>query len=266
MMAQKLLMKPESDPVPEDLLYYRQFYQDVLHTGSRVICNPPPEGTDDDWLLLTKPKMFEPLEGFLKDAGFKVGGSGLPKYNYKYAADGRTIEKVRVNLEGMLQDENFHSLKRDDLNVILTSKPEYFKRFSRATGIARSLNILEKPVRIGLFEAVFNDKCPDDFDSQQKLLQELHKKHNDKIFKNSEKRLSEKYQTVGSRTFRSSNSLYTQAQELFNPPVIADRNPDAAERAMAEMIQAQNNVILEIAQPDRNIWQVNRLPDLDNNF
>ena len=47
--AEKAPESTELVPSPEDT--FKGWYRDSLHTGSRVICNPPPTDTDDDYLF-----------------------------------------------------------------------------------------------------------------------------------------------------------------------------------------------------------------------
>lgn len=60
------------DPVKE----FKGYYISALHTGSRVICTPPPEDTDDDYMLLVDKDLLGKLENHLLELGFKLGGSG----------------------------------------------------------------------------------------------------------------------------------------------------------------------------------------------
>lgn len=57
-----------------DNYWYRDYVLDTLHTGSRVICNPAPTDTDDDWLLLSNLDVIEKFEEELENQGFKLGG------------------------------------------------------------------------------------------------------------------------------------------------------------------------------------------------
>jgi hypothetical protein len=101
--------------------------------GSRITCTPPPMDTDQDWLYLTSD-----LARFVKAAEaakFEVGGSCCDD-------DSSTVQV-------------FQSLKRNDrINIIVTANKAFHDRFLAATHVARRLNLLNKPDRIALFQAV----------------------------------------------------------------------------------------------------------------
>lgn len=157
--------KKKSDRLPPEVEYYNQFYSDVLHTGSRVICSPPVKNTDDDWVLLCRPDCQAPLEGILGMSGWQLGGSS----RWVRESNG-WMTQVRDD-EGF--GENFKSYRKKELNLILTSKPEFFEKFRRATEITRSLNVLDKSDRVLIFEAVFKDQWPKDEADVRKFLDTL---------------------------------------------------------------------------------------------
>ena len=247
------LLTHRQDVIPDTVLYYKQFWTDVLHTGSRVICNPAPTDTDDDYVVLTKPDMLPPLGEFLRGEGFAIGGSHVGS-----------------------SDDKFNSYKKgrfgDTLNLILTDKPEFFEKFRRATMIATGLNLLEKPVRIMLFEAVFDGTYPDEADKQQVFLTHLHKLANDDIFRKSEQKLTEKYMwgqpvrytTSGVITMRD----WANMNQNMDPVIeaIRDRNgllqdvievlPDVRELQAAVNLRDAVNIDGGIAPRNQAVWQV----------
>lgn len=81
-------------------------YLDILHTGSRVICSPPPTETDDDYLLLVDKAALGPLEDRLKKLGFKPGGS---KYYTSNPPELEEFPELGVENKGQL----FRSYKAD---------------------------------------------------------------------------------------------------------------------------------------------------------
>ena len=125
----------------------------ILHTGSRVVCNPPPTDTDDDYLLLVDPLTLPGLEDRLTAEGFKIGGS--------FGAGRRVLEEwPDLNFARTKRDKAkiFRSYKKKELNYIVTCSLEYFEEFTHATQLAKHLNLLKKPDRIALFHAiVFNE-------------------------------------------------------------------------------------------------------------
>jgi len=95
--------------------------------GSRVTCNPPPTDTDMDVLVLVRD-----MKKFVDDAvvaGFEVGGSFICK-------------------------DDFTSLTRGEINLIVTQDGEFYRRFWCASRLAKRWNLLFKEDRIRLFQAV----------------------------------------------------------------------------------------------------------------
>lgn len=95
--------------------------------GSRVTCNPPPKDTDQDILVLVRNSKLFADDAIAKD--FMPGGSFIDAGVFK-------------------------SLTRGEINLIVTEYPEFYRRFLCATRLARAWNILEKPKRIRLFQAI----------------------------------------------------------------------------------------------------------------
>ncbi len=96
--------------------------------GSRVTCDPPPMNTDEDYLILVAANRFAALEAEVVGQGFVLGGS-------------------RVG-------DEFRSYKLEAVNLIVTTKAEFFDRFMAATSVAQRLNLLDKADRVALFQAV----------------------------------------------------------------------------------------------------------------
>jgi hypothetical protein len=119
--------------------------------GSRVTCNPPPMDTDEDYLLLIGDKWPAganldvipaderemELEMHLRANGWEMGGS-LPN-------------DMKVEVPSHVK---FSSWTKDELNLIITTSEEFFRRHLAATHIAKHLNLLHKRERIMLFQAV----------------------------------------------------------------------------------------------------------------
>ena len=113
--------------------------------GSRVTCNPAPTDTDQDVLVLTDRKRWtDTLEPHLIAAGYGLDGSDC-------GDQGEYLEGVELS---------FQSFKLDDLNLIITFDPNFYKRFMAATGVAKQFNLLDKPDRITLFQAVLYGNPP----------------------------------------------------------------------------------------------------------
>lgn len=133
-----------------DNLSFDGYVAEILPTGSRVICNPPPVDTDRDYLLYCYPENVERVEDALKIVGFKIGGS----MNQRKKKPLDDVECTLANKPYM-----FHSWKKGDLNLIVTVSREYFERFTFSTNIAKDLNLMDKRDRIMLFENICYRGC-----------------------------------------------------------------------------------------------------------
>lgn len=119
---------------------------EVTPCGSRVTCDPPPTDTDADFLVF------------------------LPEYDMQRVSD------VVLWLEadrGYALDDNEHyqvlvqssfaSLKRGEVNLLLTASRDWRDRHVRATALCRRLNLSDKSDRIALFQTILYDKiCGDE--------------------------------------------------------------------------------------------------------
>ncbi len=184
----------------ENKHWWAEYCVEILPTGSRVICDPAPKDTDEDFLLLVDKSVLKPLEERLEKEGFKVGGSnhttklrftlgtivsdtpGLGvTYSYrdweettirseensawvKYIYRGPSPQKQPLQEWPDFRDPDktglFNSWKKGDLNLIVTCSSEYFENFTKATKLATYLNLMTKGDRIALFEGICFDKWP----------------------------------------------------------------------------------------------------------
>ena len=120
----------------------------AIHTGSRVICNPPVLDTDDDYLLLVDIELTKALQEKLYADGFKLGGSGIRFKSLKEFPDIESIER---------DNGVFNSFKKDNLNIIVTASHEYFENFVKATFLCRRLNLTNKEDRVEVFQSICCD-------------------------------------------------------------------------------------------------------------
>lgn len=104
--------------------------------GSRVTCNPPPDGTDADYLLLVHADKADALRRIVADS-FQVDGSDL--------------SDVVLNTP---EDQQFISYSDGEINLIVTTSERFYGRFMAATSVAKRLNLLDKADRVALFQAV----------------------------------------------------------------------------------------------------------------
>lgn len=101
-------------------------------TGSRVICNPPPVDTDEDYIALVA-----------NDA----------KARKSLTALGYTLEGLPDFYTGN-DSGGFRSYRKGVINLITTPDPGFYSLFKTATELARRFNLVNKADRIALFQAV----------------------------------------------------------------------------------------------------------------
>lgn len=99
-------------------------------TGSRFICDPAPTDTDEDYICF-QPRYEDKIDDF-HAAGFS--SEGHPEF---YTENNRG---------------NFRSLRRGDLNLIVTDDHDFYELFRSATALAKRLNLRDKSDRIALFQ------------------------------------------------------------------------------------------------------------------
>lgn len=124
---------------------YSYYWLDCLHSGSRVICNPPVLDTDDDYIILCAENRLDEFKRVLEGDGFVLGGSGVQHqgneskfWSYKKSSDDEGI-----------------------INFIITLDEKWFDNSIKATSLARALNLKSKEDRITLFEAIREGNWPD---------------------------------------------------------------------------------------------------------
>lgn len=114
--------------------------------GSRVTCNPAPTDTDEDYLLLI------PDDGGDEDAPAWTKYNNLTFYLHQNGWErGGSLVAGDVDLPA---EARFESYTLGHLNLIVTMSSEFYRRFMAATYVAKRLNLLNKPDRIALFQAV----------------------------------------------------------------------------------------------------------------
>lgn len=108
--------------------FYEDFKLKSHPTGSNYICNPPVTDTDIDTILLVKP-------GY-EDSLFSLG------WVYQ-------VSDIEYEAMG-----NFTSWRKDNKNYIVTTDPDFYKRFVIATVAAKGLNLTNKDSRVFLFQTI----------------------------------------------------------------------------------------------------------------
>ena len=106
----------------------------IERCGSRVTCDPAPTDTDQDWLVVV-PNNSADISSAVENlsmSGFQWEGGE----HYQSAAG------------------NFMSWRKADVNLIVTANTDFAEKHRAATHICKRLNLLNKPDRIAVFQAV----------------------------------------------------------------------------------------------------------------
>lgn len=109
-------------------------YTGIYHVGSRAICSPTPDDTDDDWLFLVDDLVNERTQLTLK--GWGESGS-------------QSVEP-----------DGWKSLRKGIYNYILTDDADFFDKFILATRLCKRLNLKNKEDRIVVHEAALYNRYP----------------------------------------------------------------------------------------------------------
>lgn len=115
---------------------------EVTPCGSRVTCNPPPVGTDADYLVACADddNAVRAVINTLSGAGFQWEGSE----HYQHTAR-----------------SGFMSWRRGEDNFIVIADTSLVQRHKAATALCRRLNLLDKADRIAAFRAIlYNEMAP----------------------------------------------------------------------------------------------------------
>lgn len=129
--------------MPVDLTSIDHFLIDHKPVGSRVTCDPPPMDTDEDHLILIESEDLAAALDALADDGYVAH---TPRGRYYHESSGRPSE--------------FVSVRKGEINLLITSKDKFFRRFIAATSIAKRFNLMDKEDRVALFQAVlYGNPC-----------------------------------------------------------------------------------------------------------
>ena len=101
-------------------------------TGSRVICNPAPTDTDQDYIARVADD--DKARSALNAMGYRI--EGHPRFYTGNDSGG------------------FRSYRKGEVNLITTPDFEFYRLFCNATALARRFNLLVKADRIALFQLV----------------------------------------------------------------------------------------------------------------
>lgn len=121
---------------PQDIEKLQLWYgAEVTPCGSRVTCNPAPVDTDTDYLVFVATD--DHLSKLL---------TYLDKEGWQWEGATEHYQNVCAN--------TFTSFRRGSDNLIVTKNRDFVRLHKIATRICTRLNIMEKPDRIMVFQAV----------------------------------------------------------------------------------------------------------------
>lgn len=106
------------------------------HVGSTYTCSPAPIDTDIDVLMLVVDQIDFVTHCML---------------------DGYRADSTYVNLLS-----RFISVRKGNINIIVTQDNEFFNRFSLAADLCKKLNLLDKELRILVHETIINNHTEKD--------------------------------------------------------------------------------------------------------
>lgn len=115
----------------------------VTPCGSRVTCDPAPTDTDEDYLLSVhgiKKQNLSNVVVFLESNGF-INESDSEHYQDQ-------------------AESTFVSMRRDEVNLIISTCPDFVKSHKLATAVCKELNLMDKHDRIVLFQAFLYGTAP----------------------------------------------------------------------------------------------------------
>ena len=110
-------------------------------TGSRVICDPAPQDTDEDFVLFVSNKLAAKRE--LEALGYTWSSKDQEKYQ---AGEGDPF-RLFNQFDAFRHPDNAH-------NLIVVTNLSDFKKWKVATNVAKALNITDKAQRVMLFRAI----------------------------------------------------------------------------------------------------------------
>jgi len=112
--------------------------------GSREICDPAPTDTDDDYLVLADSDAATSL--VLTGSGFDLQEKVDQRWEFEECDPG----------DGSVFC--FSSWLRGNVNILLTSDPEFYRKFMVGTALSKRLNLLAKDERRQAMRAVLTGR------------------------------------------------------------------------------------------------------------
>ena len=122
-------------------------------TGSSIICNPPVLNTDFDFVLLMTEEKYLAAITLFEGMGFVLPEKGrTSEDDEQYQAEMAEISKHAT--AGKPLYLQFFTMRRDNVNIIVTCCHTLFKRWWNATVWATTLNLQSKKDRRDFFMLV----------------------------------------------------------------------------------------------------------------
>ena len=118
----------------------------ILPTGSRVICNPAPTNTDEDWVVqITTNSRLVLFRDFLTEDGWEHNvGEQYEGHMDLFSEEGE--------LAGFASFKKF--VDGTIYNILLVGSHAAFRLWTTATGLAKAMNLTKKSERVELFRAI----------------------------------------------------------------------------------------------------------------
>jgi len=130
----------------EALQRIKEICPNTVAVGSRVTCNPAPQGTDADYLVLVFDHKAKAFYQAIQEDGWNLAGSRIDGGENNVPAQDR-----------------FYSYKLGEINLIVTESQCFAHRFLAASSIAKRMNMVHKADRIALFQAVLYGNIDNEF-------------------------------------------------------------------------------------------------------
>lgn len=112
---------------------------EIQRVGSRAVCNPPPEGSDEDWLVLVHdPFQLKSQLGYCDITNW-LTSRGYRKEGYNNYSGGNSL---------------FTSYRKGLVNILVTEDFRFYKRWGVATEVCRYLNITDRNTRVGVHRII----------------------------------------------------------------------------------------------------------------
>lgn len=120
----------------------------ILPTGSRVICNPAPTNTDEDWVIqVTNLERLQLFRDFLTEDGWEHNvGEQYEGHMDLFSEEGE-LSGFASFKKGVFEDETTY-------NILLVGSHAAFRLWTTATGLAKAMNLTKKSERVELFRAI----------------------------------------------------------------------------------------------------------------